>query len=106
MVESHAKSAAYEAIFGDVAMHVDGVRRATPDWPDWAITTRIDATAHWQQVYRAIGCHQTQLTSDALLARLPAAQHRFLWGTPEYYRAFSLVNGGRAVEDDLFAGLP
>jgi LmbE family N-acetylglucosaminyl deacetylase len=106
MVESHAKAEAYRAIFGDVAMTVDGVRRTAPDWPDWAITTRIDATAHWQQVYRAIGCHQTQLANDAALARLPAAQHRYLWGHQEYYRAFSLVNGGREVEDDLFAGLP
>jgi LmbE family N-acetylglucosaminyl deacetylase len=106
LVASRAKADAYESIFGDVAMTVDGVRRAAPDWPEWAITTRIDATAHWQQVYRAIDCHQTQLTNDASLARLPAAQHRFLWGIQEYYRAFSLVNGGRAVEDDLFVGLP
>jgi LmbE family N-acetylglucosaminyl deacetylase len=106
MVESHAKAAAYEAVFGDVAMTVAGVRRAALDWPDWAITTRIDASDYWQQVYRAVGCHQTQLTNDAALARLSLAQHRYLWGTLEYYRAFSLVNGGRAVEDDLFAGLP
>jgi hypothetical protein len=28
-----------------------------------------------------------------------------LWGTQNYYRAFSVVNGGGRVEDDLFAGL-
>jgi hypothetical protein len=28
-----------------------------------------------------------------------------LWDSQTYYRAFSLVNGGRKVEDDLFAGL-
>ena len=28
-----------------------------------------------------------------------------LWGYQRYYRAYSLVNGGRARETDLFAGL-
>jgi hypothetical protein len=28
-----------------------------------------------------------------------------VWGTSTFYRAFSLVNGGREKEDDLFAGL-
>jgi hypothetical protein len=31
--------------------------------------------------------------------------HRALWGTQEFYRVFSLVNGGRARETDLFEGL-
>ena len=106
LVYSRALAEAFAAVFGDTFMTVDGVRRVAPPWPDWAITTRIDATAHWQQVYRAIGCHQTQLPDDGLFARVSAAQHRLLWGTQEFYRAFSLVNGGRASEDDLFAGLP
>jgi hypothetical protein len=32
-------------------------------------------------------------------------QHQAIWGTQEFYRAFSLVNGGRQVESDLFEGL-
>jgi hypothetical protein len=28
-----------------------------------------------------------------------------LWDAQTYYRAFSLVNGGRRVENDLFEGL-
>jgi hypothetical protein len=28
-----------------------------------------------------------------------------LWGYMTYYRAFSTVNGGRAIETDLFEGL-
>ena len=39
------------------------------------------------------------------LAALPAEHHRALWGVQEFYRAFSLVNGGRAHESDLFEGL-
>jgi LmbE family N-acetylglucosaminyl deacetylase len=106
LVYSRAQTEAYETVFGDTFMTVEGVRRAAPPWPDWAITTRIDATAHWRQVRQAVGCHQTQIPNAAKLARLPAETHRALWGRQEFYRAFSLVNGGRAVEDDLFAGLP
>ena len=105
LVDSQEKIDAYRLVFGDTAMTVDGVRREAPAWPDWAITTRIDATAHWRQVWRAIGCHQTQLPGEAAFAQISAAQHRYLWGCQEFYRAFSLVNGGRAVEDDFFAGL-
>jgi hypothetical protein len=39
------------------------------------------------------------------LADLPAEHHCSLWGSQEFYRAFSLVNGGRTVESDLFEGL-
>jgi hypothetical protein len=39
------------------------------------------------------------------LAGLSDEHHRSLWGTQEFYRAFSLVNGGRARESDLFEGL-
>jgi hypothetical protein len=36
---------------------------------------------------------------------LPEAYHQQVWGVQHYYRAFSLVNGGRKLEDDLFEGL-
>jgi len=36
---------------------------------------------------------------------LSVEQHKALWGEQTFYRAFSLVNGGRAVEYDLFEGL-
>jgi hypothetical protein len=39
------------------------------------------------------------------LAGLPPEHHHGLWGTQEFYRVFSRVNGGRAREVDLFAGL-
>ena len=39
------------------------------------------------------------------LAHLSEEHHRGLWGSQEYYRAMSLVNGGRAKEGDLFDGL-
>ena len=36
---------------------------------------------------------------------MPEEHHKNLWGSQTFYRVLSLVNGGRALEDDLFAGL-
>ena len=56
-------------------------------------------------VSRAISCHQTQVPAYHVLENLSREQRERLWGTQCYYRAFSLVNGGRKVETDLFEGL-
>lgn len=99
------KWSAYQEAFRDLKTTVDGVdRRATP-WPDWAITTRIDTTAYWRQVWRAVNCHKTQMTIFEKLGHLTEEHHRGLWGAQEFYRAFSLVSGGRKLESDLFEGL-
>jgi LmbE family N-acetylglucosaminyl deacetylase len=95
----------YQAAFGELAMDIDGVKRSVVAWEQWAITTRIDTTAYWQQVWAAIECHQSQLPGYEVLKQLPEADHHILWGDQNYYRAFSLVNGGRRVERDLFEGL-
>ncbi len=96
---------AYQAAFRDLKTTIDGVeRRATP-WPDWMITTRIDTSAHWRNAWAAIRCHKTQLTIYDKLADLSDEYHEQLWGSQEFYRAFSLVNGGRRRETDLFEGL-
>jgi hypothetical protein len=39
------------------------------------------------------------------LKDLSADQHQALWGSQGFYRVFSSVNGGRALEQDLFEGL-
>jgi hypothetical protein len=39
------------------------------------------------------------------LGHLSDADHAGRWGTQEFYRAMSLVNGGREKETDLFEGL-
>jgi len=86
-------------------MRVDGVeRRATP-WKEWAVTTHIDCSEQWEQVWRAVGCHRSQLPEYSKLLELPEAFHQNLWGQSALYRAYSLVNGGRKIETDLFAGL-
>lgn len=100
-----AEQQAYEATFGHLVMPVDSIERRFTAWPEWAITTRIDTSAHWEQVWRAIGCHRSQLPGYQRLQALPGEARAALLATQTYYRAMSLVNGGRAVEDDLFAGL-
>lgn len=96
----------YQAAFKQLTYKVDDVVRQASAWPDWSITTRIDTSAHWQTVWNAILCHKTQLTIYDKLRDLPKAAHLVLWGRQEYYRVFSLVNGSRRVEHDLFDGIP
>jgi hypothetical protein len=103
--EARERVRAFDATFGSSAMTVDGTLRQGAGWEPWAITTRIDARAYARQVARAIACHRSQLPSLPALNQLSDEQHRAFWGVQEFYRAFSLRGGGRAVEDDLFAGL-
>jgi LmbE family N-acetylglucosaminyl deacetylase len=95
----------FRAAFGDIAMEVDGEQRRPIGWPEWMITTRIDTADWWRTCWEAIACHRSQLPAYDHLLALPESQHRALWGNQGYYRAFSLVNRGRAMEKDLFEGL-
>jgi LmbE family N-acetylglucosaminyl deacetylase len=96
---------AYQAAFGDLVMHVDGATRRASPYAEWMITTRLDTLAYWEQVWAAIACHRTQLPNYAALRAMPESSHAALWGEQTFYRAFSLVNGGRRIERDLFEGL-
>jgi LmbE family N-acetylglucosaminyl deacetylase len=95
----------YQAAFKKLVSVVDGVERQATPWPEWSLTTRIDARADWQTVWRAVQCHETQLAVYQGLDDLTPEQHSTMWGDQHFYRVFSLVNGGRAQERDLFAGL-
>jgi len=104
--DSEEMIALYERLFGEITMHVDGIVRRALVWPKWMLTTQVDAEAHWPTVWRAAQCHRTQLAPLAdKLHTLTEEDHKVLWGRPSFYRAYSLVNGGRAVERDLFEGL-
>jgi LmbE family N-acetylglucosaminyl deacetylase len=96
---------AYQAAIHTLSSTVDGVERHANAWPDWAITTVIDTRAEWPTVWRAVSCHESQLSAYEGLKNLPPEHHRTLWGSQSFYRAFSLVNGGRARETDLFEGV-
>jgi LmbE family N-acetylglucosaminyl deacetylase len=94
----------YMPVFGELVMCIDGVERRATAWADWAITTRVDTSAYWRDVWQAVCCHQTQMPDDRDLQQLSEEDHLSLWRSQEYYRVFSLVNGGRSEEQDLFEG--
>ncbi|HEX5032202.1 MAG TPA: PIG-L family deacetylase [Candidatus Eisenbacteria bacterium] len=105
MVNSPARWEAYQHAFKRLVTTVDGVERVAHAWPEWEITTTIDTTAHWEIAWKAVSCHESQIAVYERLKDLDAERHRALWGTQEFYRALSTVNGGRAKEHDLFEGL-
>jgi LmbE family N-acetylglucosaminyl deacetylase len=102
---SAKKMAAYQAALRALVFNVDGETRQAVPWLEWAITTVIDTSRVWPAVWRAVSCHKTQMSIYSQLAALSDEHHRSLWGSQEFYRAFSTVNGGRAKESDLFEGL-
>jgi len=96
---------AYQAAFKKVVCMVDGVERQATPWPDWAVTTVIETAESGEAVWRAVACHASQVGAYAALKTLEPAQRDALWRSCSFYRAFSLVNGGRRTESDLFEGL-
>jgi LmbE family N-acetylglucosaminyl deacetylase len=105
MVTSPARWEAYQYIFKKLVSQVDGVERVAHAWPEWEITTRIDTSQQWEIAWRAVSCHDSQIAVFEKLKNLDSEHHRVLWGTQEFYRALSTVNGGRVQERDLFEGL-
>ncbi len=95
----------YNSVFKETKINVDGEARQAAPWPDWSLTTWIDTVNYWPQVWRAIRCHKTQMAIFKELEKISDETHRILWGSQEFYRVFSLVNGGRVRETDLFNGL-
>jgi LmbE family N-acetylglucosaminyl deacetylase len=104
-VSTPAKWAAYQAAFKTLVSRVGGEERLAVPWPEWSVTTRVDTREHWQTAWRAVRRHQTQLAVYRQLGELTPEHHEALWGTQTFYRVFSLVDAGRGLETDLFAGL-
>lgn len=96
---------AFDHAYRRLVSQVDGVERRVVAWPEWQITTIVDTRDEWQTVWRAVSCHQSQVSAYERLMHLPDDQHTALWGRQCFYRVFSRVNGGRAREVDLFEGL-
>ena len=96
---------AYQEAVRTLSATVDGIERSATPWPEWAITTVIDTSDVWPTVWRAVSCHASQLAAYDRLKDLPPEHHRTLWGRQSFYRAFSIVNGGRVRESDLFEGV-
>jgi LmbE family N-acetylglucosaminyl deacetylase len=91
--------------FGGISMDVDGVTRNHVGWADWAITTRVNAQPYIETVHKAVLCHKSQLPGYGPLGASTAKEMSKWFGKGSFYRVFSLVNGGRNLESDLFEGL-
>ena len=100
-----SKWKAYQSAFRKLVSTVDGIERQAVPWPDWAITTVIDTRSFWSTVWRAICCHESQVTAYERLKVLSPDDHEALWGWQSFYRVFSTVTGGRTRETDLLEGI-
>ena len=106
MVDSESFIGLITPFVGDITFRVDDQVRGEVAWKEWMVTTRIDMADYCHAAWRAIQCHQSQLPSLGLLAELHedvAVAVLAMQGT--FYRAFSLVNGGREIEKDFFEGI-
>ena len=91
--------------FGGISMDVDGLTRHHIGWEDWQITTRLDNSQFMDVVQKAIQCHKSQLPGYGPISEWSSDELAKIFGTGNFYRAYSFVNGGRNVETDLFEGL-
>lgn len=105
MAWSEAHWEVYQAAFKRLVSRVDGIERQAVPWPDWMLTTCVDCRDHWRTVWRAVQRHESQIRIYAVLGELDEERQVELWGWQSFYRVYSLVNGGRARETDLFEGL-
>lgn len=101
----HEKWHLYQAAFKKLTMKVDGYEREATPSPEWMVSTRIRTEAYWKQWWSAIQCHHTQIAIFDRLNTLSEEEHLRLWSSQEFHRAYSLVNGGRELEIDLFTGI-
>jgi LmbE family N-acetylglucosaminyl deacetylase len=105
MVDSLDIVQAANESFGGISMDVDGVTRHHQGWEDWQITTVLDNNKYLDKVQRAVHCHKSQLPSYGPIAEWSLDELSKVFGPGTFYRVYSLVNGGRKVETDLFEGL-
>lgn len=91
--------------FDELAGRLERRERDVMLWPEWSVSARVDARAHWRQAWRAIRCHRSQVAIYGGLDELTDEQHETLWGSQPFYRAFSLVDGSADMETDLFTGV-
>lgn len=94
-----------KVLMGGISMEVDGVERPHIGWHTWAITSHLPVKDYWTTAWEAVRCHRSQLPSLGSINDLPAETQKQIWGAGNFYRVYSMVNGGRKVETDLFEGL-
>lgn len=105
MADTRELTGAFEELAGELVMDVDGTMRRNVYWPQWAISTVIDAPDEWERVWLAVQCHDTQRREFELLTDAPKDMLKLICSRRTLFRAFSLVNGGAGIETDVFEGL-
>jgi LmbE family N-acetylglucosaminyl deacetylase len=105
MIDSQEVVKAANEAFGGISMDVDGVTRRHVGWEDWQITTWLDNKTYLDKVQKGMLCHKSQLPGYGPISRWSLTELARIFGTGHFYRAFSLVSGGRKFETDLFEGL-
>jgi len=105
MVDSREMVDLLQEMIGGLSMEVDGVTRRHIGWEEWAITTRINTEEYFNTLWNAIFCHQSQLAGFAGFLDLSVQKRKILFSEGTFIRIYSLVNGGRKIETDLFEGL-
>ncbi|NWG06503.1 MAG: PIG-L family deacetylase [Chloroflexi bacterium] len=106
MVDSEDLITLIAPFMDEMTFAVDDQLRGEVAWKNWMITTRIDMAKYCSTAWRAIRCHESQLSTLGALAEMhedAAVSILAMQGT--FFRAFSTVNGGRTIESDLFEGL-
>ena len=105
MVDSWDVVNAANEAFGGIRMEIDGIVRVHVGWADWQITTRLNNKDYLDKFQKAMLCHKSQIPGYHPMDQWPLAELAKVFGTGYFYRVFSLVNGGRSVETDLFEGM-
>jgi len=107
VAETDATLPGYAASYSGLQLrsNVDGIERIPFTWPGWEISAEIDTTAYWDPFLAALACHKSQIRDLDVYASMPAKFPPQVWGIRTFIRIYSLVNGGRAKETDLFEGL-
>ena len=106
MVDSEDMINLITPFMDDMTFALEGQLRGEVAWKNWMITTKVGMAEYCGAAWRAIRCHQSQLsTLGALVEFHEDAATAILAMQGTFFRAFSLVNGGRDLETDLFEGL-
>lgn len=95
------EASSYQAAFGDLVMHIDGVERRTMPWLDWSISVRMDTSDYVPQIWEAVRCHRSQLPGYNRLLELPDEQQRAIFGLQTFYRAYSMQTATREQVNSL-----
>jgi len=103
--DTRAEQDLYQSLFGPLTMNVGGIERGVGAWPELSFSAAIDTRAYREIVWKAAACHSSQIPEFEKLLQLPPEQRGLFWAEQHLYRAFSLVDCGNEVEDDLFYGL-